>query len=141
MKWLFAPLVAALALFAIPVATADGPAQVVTVQQTGVTYTYDYTAQVYRLVPDWATGVKVGLNWSGADWTGADTVMTTDDLGAPVGTALTSVWVPVPLAELPSGDLYSLGTDGAYHYIPTPSTAFAMGIQWGGTDWTGVTHF
>ena len=140
MKRLLVLLVSGLALFAIPVATADGPDPAVTVQATGVTYVYDYTAQVYRLVPDFATGVHVGLNWSGVDWTGASVVPTVDELAAPVGADLPSVWDPMQFAELANGSLYSLGDDGAYHYIPDPSTAFALGMAWTGTDWFGVTH-
>ena len=140
MKRLLVLLVAGLSLLAIPVATADGPDSAVTVQANGATYVYDFTAQVYNLVPDFATGVNFGLNWSGSDWTGASVVVSVDDLGAPVGVALPTVWDPAPLAELPNGTVYCLGDDGAYHAIPDADTAFAMGMTWAGTDWTGVVH-
>ena len=141
MKRLLVLLVAGLALLAIPVAQADGPDPVVTVQQGGMTFFYDSTAQVYWQVPDYATGVSVGMNWSGTDWLYAVPVLTVDQLPAPVGaTELTSVWNPFTLGELPDGSLYSLGTDGAYHFVPNPATVVGVGAVWTGLDWSGVTH-
>jgi hypothetical protein len=140
MKRLLVLLVAGLALLAIPVATADGPDPVVTVQQGGMTFFYDSTAQVYRQVPDYATGITLGMSWSGTSWLYAVPVLTVDQLAAPVGTELSSVWDPPTLVELPTGSLYSLGTDGAYHYIPDLTTAVNAGVTWTGLDWYGATH-
>lgn len=140
MKRLLVLLVAGVALLAVPAAMADGPDPVVTVQQGGMTFFYDTTAQTYAQVPDYATGAWLGINWNGTSWTYAVPVLTTGQLAAPTGTALASVWAPIQTAELPDGSVYMLGTDGAYHYLTSPSTAFAHGLTWTGTDWAGVTH-
>ncbi len=140
MRRLLVLLVAGLAFLAIPVAQADGPDPVVAVQQGGMTFFYDATAQVYRQVPDYATGISLGMNWSGSDWLYAVPVLTVDQLAAPVGTEFTSVWDPPALAELPDGSLYQLGDDGAYHFIPNPAIAFGVGMAWTGIDWSGATH-
>ena len=142
MKRLLIIMLSSLSLFAVPAATADGPNPAVTVQN-GDTYVYDFTAQVYRLVPDFATGVSLNLNWNAGGWSWVGTAATPDQLGyGGVGQAWPSVWEePAGFAELADGSLYYYGADGMYHYVPGPDQAFALGATWGDTDWDGVAQF
>jgi hypothetical protein len=62
---------------------------------------------------------------------------TGNDCGDGGGSAPAPPWA----IETPDGTVYIWdGGAGIYRHVPDSDTAFAMGLQWCGSDWCGTTH-